>query len=104
MRMFLTKLEQLVEIRIFFAVDHSVNQLHVRRIRQNVGHLIHHGKAVDDDHFGITIAKNITVILLTYCGINRNIDCTHLADGHVEHIPFGTVGQNHGHLVAFLNA
>ena len=104
MRMFLAELEQLVEIGIFLAVDHGIDQLDVGRIRQNVGHLVHHAKAVDDDHLGIAIVKDVTIVFLADGRIDRNRDGTHLADGHVEHVPFGTVGQNHRNLVAFLDA
>ena len=104
MRMFLAELEQLVEIGIFLTVDHGIDQLDVRRIRQDVGHLVHHAKAIDDDHLGIAVVKDVAVVLFADGRIDRNRDGTHLADGHVEHVPFGTVGQNHRNLVAFLDA
>ena len=104
MRMVFAQLQQLVEIGVFLAVDHGIDQFHVGRIRQDVGHLVHHGKAVDDDHLGIAVSQDVTVILFADGRIHRHRDGSNLADSHIEHVPFGTVGQNHGHLVAFLDA
>ena len=104
MRMVLAKLHQLVEIRIQLTVDHSVDELHVGCRRQDVGHLVHHGGAVDDDHLGVAVAEDVAVVFLADGGINGHGNGAHLADGHVEHVPFGAVGQDQGHLVAFLNA
>ena len=97
-------MQQLVEIRILLTVDHGIDQLHVGRIRQDVGHLVHHGEAVDDDHLGVAVGEDETVVLFADGRIHRHGDGAYLADGHVEHVPFGAVGQNHGHLVAFLDA
>ena len=102
--MILAELQQLVEIGIFLTVNHGVDQLHVGCIRQNIGHFVHHAEAIDDDHLGIAVVKDITVVVLTDGGINRHGDGTHLANSHVEHVPFRAVGQNHGHLVTLLNA
>ena len=103
-RMFLSKLEQLVEIRILLSVDHGIDQFHIRCIRQDVGHFVHHGEAVDDHHLGVAVGQNETVILLANGRINRHGDGADLADSHVEHVPFGAVGKDHGNLVTLLNA
>ena len=96
--------DQLLEVRIFLAVDEGVEVFKFGDLGADLLDLVHDDSAFHDDHPGIAVVEDVTVVLLADGGVDGHSDAADHHDGHVEDVPLRTVAADERHLVAGLDA